>query len=168
MFFQRAPKPRSSASSSSDVLRDLVQSELRDVDEDTARIVIAVAGLLARVAYADRVYGEAEQTYTRDALSRMHGLTSDGVAAICGVLKDHGRAIAAQNPQAFTRELRDRVDVELRREVLEVLVDLAAVDGEMSLAETDLLRATTSALGLTGEDYLHAQQRHREKLSVLR
>ncbi|MEY4580368.1 MAG: hypothetical protein RL701_5071, partial [Pseudomonadota bacterium] len=32
----------------------------------------------------------------------------------------------------------------------------------------DLLRRTTSALGLTTDDYLAAQARHREKLSVLR
>jgi len=166
MFFSRAPKPLRAPSA--DVLRDLVRSEMRDADEDSARIVISVAGLLARVAYADRVYGEAEQAYTRDALSRLHGLTSDGVAAICDLLKQHGRTIAAQNPQAFTRELRERVDVELRREVLDVLVDLAAVDGEVSLAETDLLRGITAALGLTGDDYLHAQTRHREKLSLLR
>ena len=168
LFFKRAPKPI--VRSSVDVLRDLVHAELRlDVaqDEDTARIVVAVAGLLASVAYADRVYGEAEQTYARDALSRLEGLTDAGVDAICEVLREHGRQIAAQNPQAFTRELRERTEVELRREVLTVLVDLAAADGELSLAETDLLRRTTSALGLTPDDYLHAQAQHRDKLTLL-
>jgi uncharacterized tellurite resistance protein B-like protein len=166
MFFTRAPKPV--ASSGSDVLRDLIRRELRDLDADTASIIVAVAGLLASVAYADRVYGEAERAYAREALSRLHGLTSDGVAAICDVLEQHGRAIAAQNPQAFTRELRERVDVELRREVLDMLVDLAAADDDLSLAETDLLRRTASALGLSTDDYLAAQERHRHKLSVLR
>jgi uncharacterized tellurite resistance protein B-like protein len=173
MFFKRAPKPV--VRSSVDVLRELVQAELRldrdaDEDEGAASIVVAVAGLLAAVAYADRVYGEAEQAYTRDALSRLDGLTDSGVTAICQVLRDArtGRQIAAQNPQAFTRELRERTDVELRREVLTVLVDLAAVDGELSLAETDLLRRTASALGLTTDDYLHAQAQHRDKLTLLK
>lgn len=169
MFFKRAPKP-AAPRAGADVLRDRVRSELHvdAEDEDTASIVIAVAGLLASVAYADRVYGEAERAYARDALSRLDGLTSSGVDAICELLNEHGRQIAAQNPQAFTRELRERTDIELRREVLTVLVDLAAVDGELSLAETDLLRRTSSALGLTPDDYLHAQAQHRDKLSLLK
>jgi uncharacterized tellurite resistance protein B-like protein len=60
------------------------------------------------------------------------------------------------------------LDIELRREMLDVLVDLGAADGELSLAETDLLRRTTSALGLTPEDYLASQTRHRDKLKLLR
>jgi uncharacterized tellurite resistance protein B-like protein len=168
MFFKRAPKPRTAAPAGADVLRDLVASELPELDADSAGIVVAVAGLLASVAHADRVYGEAERAYTRTALGRLDGLTPEGVGAVCAVLDAHGRSIAAQNPQAFTRELRERVDVELRREVLELLVELAAVDGELSLAETDLLRRTTAALGLHTDDYLAAQHKHREKLSVLR
>lgn len=173
MFFKRTPKPVAPHAHAADVLSDLVRRELRgrrrdDDDDDAARIVIAVAGLLASVAYADRVYGEAERAYAKDALSRLDGLTPEGVTAICDLLAEHGHTIAAQNPQAFTRELRERVDVELRREVLDVLVDLAAADGELALAETDLLRRTATALGLTNDDYLAAQQHHRDKLSVLK
>jgi tellurite resistance protein len=50
---------------------------------------------------------------------------------------------------------------------LDVLVDLAAADGELSLAETDLLRRTTAALGLSPDEYLASQARHRDKLKVL-
>jgi uncharacterized tellurite resistance protein B-like protein len=165
MFFKRSPKPR--VSTTTDILRDLVRSELPDVDEDTACIVVSVAGLLAGVAYADREYGEAERAYVRSSLSRMDGIGPEGVDAICRVLEEHGQTIAFQNPQAFTRELRERVDVPLRLEVLEILLELAAVDGELRLVETDLLRRTASALGLTAEDYLALQERHRERLSVL-
>jgi uncharacterized tellurite resistance protein B-like protein len=166
MFFKRSPKPR--ASSGTDLLRELVQRELPELDEDTARIIVSVAGLLAGVAYADRVYGDAEQAYVRTALSGMDGVTSAGVDAICRVLKEHGQTIAVQNPQAFTRELRERVDIPLRLEVLEVLLELAAVDGELRLAETDLLRRTAAALGLSSADYQALQERHRDRLSVLR
>jgi uncharacterized tellurite resistance protein B-like protein len=167
MFFKRTPKPAAPASSA-DVLRDLVFAQTQDADEDTQRIVLSVAGLLASVAYADHDFGAAEEAYTREALTRLDGLTAAGVAAICQTLKVHGNRIAAQNPQLYTRELRERTDVELRREVLDVLVDLAAADGELSLAETDVLRRTTSALGLTPDDYLASQQRHRDKLALLK
>ena len=54
--------------------------------------------------------------------------------------------------------------VELRREILDCLVDLGATDGELTLAETNLLRRTTNALGLEANDYVVSQQRHRDKL----
>jgi uncharacterized tellurite resistance protein B-like protein len=166
VFFKRTPRPV--RLSGADRLRELVVALTPDADEDTQRVVLAVAGLFASVAYADHVYGPAEEAYARDALSRLEGLTDEGVTAICATLKSHGSQIATQNPQLFTRELRERTDVDLRREFLDVLVDLAAVDGKLSLAETDLLRRTTSALGLAPDDYVASQQRHRDKLALLK
>jgi uncharacterized tellurite resistance protein B-like protein len=46
--------------------------------------------------------------------------------------------------------------------------DLAAADGEVSLSETDLLRRTATAMGLTPDDYLASKRRHRDRLSVLK
>jgi uncharacterized tellurite resistance protein B-like protein len=169
MFFRRATKPVPSAvDAGRDALHDLVHEHSSELDEDAQRLIVSVAGLLACVAYADREYKAAEQDYTRQALLRMQGLTEVGVEAICSVLARRGTQIAAINPQAYTRELRERTDVELRREVLDVLLDLAAADGELSLAETDLLRRTTSALGLTPDDYVASQARHRDKIKLLR
>jgi uncharacterized tellurite resistance protein B-like protein len=70
--------------------------------------------------------------------------------------------------QAHTRLLRDGAELEQRREILDVLVDLGATDGELSMDETNLLRRVTTALGLSQDDYVAAQSRHRERLSVLR
>jgi uncharacterized tellurite resistance protein B-like protein len=167
MFFKRAMKPVA-AGTGADVLRDVVQAEMKGADPESARIVVAVAGLLASVAHADRRYTPQEKSYMHDALRRLQGLTTEGADAICALIEKQGLIIGANNPQAFTRELRERTDVELRREVLEVLVDLAAADGELSLSETDLLRRTCSALGLSPQDYLDAQERHRDKLSTLK
>jgi uncharacterized tellurite resistance protein B-like protein len=166
MFFRRAPTP--SRGSASDDLSELVREHASDTDVDAQRMIVAVAGLLACVAHADRRHGDAERAYVRAALSRMQGLTPAGVEAVCQVLARRGAQIGAVNPQAYTRELRERAELELRREVLDVLVDLAAADDELSLAETDLLRRTTSALGLTPEDYLASQARHRDKLKLLK
>jgi len=158
---QEAPKRVNSA----ELLRAAVHAHLPDADAEAVAFVTALAGLLASIAYADRDYSPAEQAHVREALSSVHGLTEAGVEAICLVLKDHVRELASVNPQAFSRELRENGDVELRREVLDCLVDLGATDGELSLAETNLLRRTTSALGLEHNDYLVSQQRHRDKLN---
>jgi uncharacterized tellurite resistance protein B-like protein len=139
-----------------------------DADEETRALVVAIAGLLACVAYADRKYSEAEQAHVREALGRVHGLSPAGVSAICETLEQDLLEVASSNPQQHTRRLRELGDVELRREVLDALVDLAAADDELTMTETELLRRTTSALGLSQDDYNAAQARHRERLSVLK
>jgi uncharacterized tellurite resistance protein B-like protein len=98
----------------------------------------------------------------------VQGLDSRAVDAICATLLARIVEIAASNTQTYTRDLRELGELELRREVLDALVDLAAADGEISLAETDLLRRTATAMGLTPDDYLASQSRHRDRLSVLK
>ncbi|HEY2732520.1 MAG TPA: TerB family tellurite resistance protein [Polyangiales bacterium] len=164
MFFRRSERKPTPV----ERLRQLIRTHLPDADEDTHEIVFALAGLLACVAYADREFDAAEQLRACEALNNIPGLTAGGVAAICAALREHVGEIASVNPQAYTRALRERTQIEVRREVLDVLVDLGAADGTLSLAETDLLRRTTSALGLSPDEYLVSQARHRDKLGLLR
>jgi len=147
-------------------LREVVRAHLAQDEEDALGLVVAVAGLLAAVAYVDRDYDEADQANVRTALSAMRGLNPRGVDAICAVLREHVRDIASINPQAFTRALREDGTIELRREVLDVLLDLAAADDVLSLDETNLLRRTATALGLSPDDYVVSQSRHRDKLRL--
>ncbi|MFW5740215.1 MAG: TerB family tellurite resistance protein, partial [Myxococcota bacterium] len=66
----------------------------------------------------------------------------------------------------FTRDLKELTEPHVRREILDVLVDLAAADGEIALPEVNLLRQLTTALGLTQADYNASQARHRDKLAT--
>ena len=146
----------------------LIRAHAPELDDDTARQLTALTGLIACVAYADRAYRESEQAQVRQDLSRVHGLSAGGIDAICATLRDHVLELGTCNLQAHTRLLRDSCELEQRREVLDVLVDLGATDGELSIDETNLLRRVTTALGLSQDDYVAAQSRHRARLSVLR
>lgn len=141
---------------------------MQGADAEDVEIATAIAGLMAGVAYADREYHSAERARVREDLSRMPHLPAAGVEGICALLDAQIVELGTASQQGFTRSLRELVDVELRREVLDVLVDLAAADGEISLSESDHLRRTTSALGLTSDDYLAAQKRHADRVSVLK
>lgn len=168
-FFRRnqdiAPRKREPVSQQ---LAALVQQHMRDADAEDVEIATAIAGLLAGVAYADRQYRDEERARIRADLMRMQSLPPEGVSAICELLERDIVELGTTNPQRYTRSLRELVDVSLRREVLEVLVDLAAADGEISLSESDLLRRTASALGLTSDDYLAAQAKHSDRISILK
>src|SRR5690606_24151384 len=123
---------------------------------------------LASVAYADRVVTADEEAFLKSELSRIQGVGDKGVEAIYRTLTEHILQISTLERQRHTRALAEHADRDLRLQVLQVLVDLAAADGGISLTEVTQLRSITTALGLTQEDYNEVQSRHREKLSVLK
>lgn len=145
-----------------------VGAHLPQADAETVRVVTCIAGLLGSVAYADRDYSAAEEGRVRDELGRIHGMTQAGIDAIADALRRNIVEVSAVHVPRYCRDLKELADRELRVELLEVLVDVAAADGVISSSEVNLLRQVTSALGLEQTEYNEAQARHRDKLSVLR
>lgn len=127
-----------------------------------------MAGLLGAVAYADRDYSQAEEARVRQELSRVHGMTASGVDAICAALREHIVEISTVQIPLYARSLVELGDVELRREVLSALIELAAADESIGLAETNLLRQITKSLGLSQDDYVELQAKHRQHLTSLK
>lgn len=148
-------------------LAEIVEQYLADADEPTRRIVTAVAGLLAKVAYADGDYSEQEEVTIRAELGRVHGLSAAGVDAVCGLLADQISQIALLGDHDWTRDLRDLASRELRLEILEVLVEMGVADEVLKQEEQTQLRRIAKALNLTQDDYNAIQSKHRDKLSTL-
>ena len=166
-LFGRAKDETQQAGGGAELAR-AVRAELPDADETTARIITAVTGLLGCIAYSDKDYSEVEEARVMRELSRIHGLSAKGAHAICAVLRAHIVEIAAAETASYGRELVELADRDLRLELLDVLVDLAAADDDISVRETNMLRRATQALALSQDDYNASQSRHRQKLSVLK
>lgn len=149
-------------------LAEIVQRYLADADEATQRIVTAVAGLLAKVAYADGHYSEQEAAAIRVELRRVHGLSEAGVDAVCDLLGDQISQVALLGDHDWTRDLRELASRELRLEVLEVLIEMGVADEVLTQAEQVQLRRLTKALNLTQDDYNALQAKHRDKLLARR
>lgn len=145
-----------------------VRQVLAEADQETVRVVTAIAGLLGAVAYADRDYSDQEEELVRAELGRVRGMTPEGVEAICALLRGHIVEVATVQTPRYCRALVELADRELRVEVLQLLVDLAAADGVISQSETNLVRGLAVALGLTQDDYNRAQAVHRERLAVMK
>lgn len=145
-----------------------VRAHLPQADEETARVVTCIAGLLGTVAYADRDYSAPEEERVRAELARVHGMPPAGIDAIAEALRRHIVEVSTVQVQRYCRSLRELADRELRVELLGVLVDVAAADSVITHAEVNVLRQVTTALGLDQADYNAAQERHRDKLGVLR
>jgi uncharacterized tellurite resistance protein B-like protein len=145
-----------------------VRAELAGADDTLVRVVASVTGLLGQVAYIDRHYVPAEEERIRQELARVEGLSPAGVEAICKTLRDNIHLIAEVEARDYATTLRDLADRPLRLEVLDVLLDVAAADQVVSLTETNLIRRLADVLGLTQAEYNASQERHREKLSLLK
>ena len=156
-------KPSASAE-----LKRLLSASMPEATAESAAIVGAVAGLLAFVAYADRSYAAEEQRAVEAALARVQGLPEHAVAGISALLATRIAELAAEPLPSYTRVLYDLTEKSARLELFEVLMDLAAADEVLSMDETHGLRRVAKLLGLADADYLAAQARHRDRLSVLR
>ncbi len=150
------------------VLYGSVRQALPGDDDVHVRIVGSIAALLLCVAYADSDYDESEESLLTEQLSRIHGLDTAGVRAIGEVLREHTALIIGAEGTSYARELLDLTDVPFRLELLDVLVDMAAADDDITVSETNMLRSITRGLGLSQDAYLAAQVRHRDKLAVLK
>lgn len=165
-IFSKKQKGPANPKDAAAALRRAVDTEIGDADDDTIRIVSAVAGLLAAVAYADKTFAPEEVEHVRASIGRIHGMTPRATNTVCGLLSRHMAELSALHTHGFTRDLKELTEPHVRQEILDVLVDLAAADGEISLPEVNLMRQLTTALGLTQEDYNASQARHRDKLAL--
>lgn len=156
-------RPRASAT-----LMELVRGNMPEASPQDAAIVGALAGLLAFVAYADRSYSEDEKQAVKAALARFHGLSAPGIEAVCALLETQVAELAHESLQTYTRVLYELSDRDARLEVLDVLMDVATADDVLSMDETNGLRRIANLLGLSEADYLAAQAKHKDRLSVLR
>ncbi|HEX2882368.1 MAG TPA: TerB family tellurite resistance protein [Polyangiaceae bacterium] len=149
-------------------LTNVVRDLLPAADAETVQIVSATAGLLACVAFADRDYSAAEEKRIHELLTTVDGLDVAGADAVLRSLRAHARSFSAVQSPHFCRTLRQLGDRELRAHVLELLVEVAAADHEITHNEVTVLRQLTTALGLEQADYNTAQEKHRSKLAALR
>jgi uncharacterized tellurite resistance protein B-like protein len=156
------------AVSGADALHASIARELPGADPETVTVVTSMAGLLGAVAYADRNYSVEEEARVRQELARVQGMTAAGIDAICKVLREHIVEISTVQIPRYARALVELADPELRREVLSALIDLAAADSSISVVETNLLRQITKSLGLSQQDYVELQARHRDLLDSLK
>ncbi len=149
-------------------LEGAIRAELAAADEETLLVVTAIVGLLGAVAYADGNFAPEEQARVREELSRIHGMTAQGIHAVCSALVRNIVEIATVEVPHYARVLRELGDQELRLDVLDMLVALAAADEVITNAETNVMRQITTSLGLTQRDYNAAQSKYKDRLAVLR
>ncbi len=150
------------------LLEQAITAALPSAPPAQVAIITAVVGLMGAVAYSDRSIAEQEVLHLRAELTRIVGFSADHVAAVTQVLTQHALRLSATFVPRLTRTLRENLDVESRREVLDALVAMAAADGVITHEEVINVRNLCTALGLSQSDYNLSQAKYRDRLASLR
>ncbi len=138
-----------------------------EADAETVDIVTSLAGLLGCICYADRDVTERESHMVRNLLQTVQGLGSEQADAILTAIERNIISISTTQATRYARTLKSLTERELRKHVLDMMLDVATVDSHLSNEEVTVLRQLTQALGLEQADYNELQQRHRSVLATL-
>ncbi len=118
---------------------------------------LALTALLVRLARSDGHYADVEAARIRAILQRRFDLSTEEANA----LSNSAEQLEAEAPDTvrFTRAIKDAVTLEDRTQVIEVLWELALVDGDRNEEEDGMLRLVAPLLGINDRDSALARQR---------
>ena len=137
----------------------LLGSEEDILDDDDEKI--ALAALCVRVAKSDNVYASSEISSIDTELSQHFSIS----IADARVLRVQAEKLEHEAPDTvrFTRAIKEKVELEKRREILETLWKITLADGKREAEEDSLIRLVSSLLGLTDIESARARQKVTKK-----
>ena len=138
-----------------DFLKRLVAPEPAPLNDGDARL--ALTALLVRIARSDNDYSPAEVAQIDRVIAQRYGLSAAEAAA----LRAEAETLEAEAPDTvrFTRAIKDAVDYDHRRAVVQAMWSIVLADGERADSENALMRLTASLLGVTDQDSALARQK---------
>ena len=138
-----------------DLIRRLTEPAPQPLSDDDARQ--AMAALLVRVAKTDDVYAQSEIDRIDRILTTRYSLTPFEAAR----LRREGEVLETEAPDTvrFTRAIKESVEYDDRRGVVEALWQVALADGAREPEEDALLRMVSSLLGVSDLDSALARQK---------
>ena len=124
-----------------DVLLGSEEDKLNDEDEK-----IALAALCVRVAKSDNVYDSSEISSIDTELSQHFSMSM----ADAGVLRVQAEKLEQEAPDTvrFTRAIKEKIELEKRREILETLWKITLADGKREAEEDSLITVSYTHLTL--------------------
>ena len=122
----------------------LLGSEEDILDDDDEKI--ALAALCVRVAKSDNVYDSSEISSIDAELSQHFSLS----IADAGVLRVQAEKLEQEAPDTvrFTRAIKEKIELEKRRKILETLWKIILSDGKSDIYENNLMRRLAGLLYL--------------------
>ena len=122
------------------------------------RYIAIVVILLSKVAWADGQFSEAEEEELRELLAHIDKLSPSAVDAVCTKLRVQAPDVNEDELALCYRELKALCDGRERMEVMRLLTQLAASDGEPTETERAALHSIADELGVPSSDLASVEQ----------
>ena len=130
--------------------------------EDDESLQLAAAVLMVEAALMDENFCDAERVKIAELLSRRFGLSEAQASKL--VERAEMRARQSVEIYGFTRQVKDRFSEAERSELMEMLWEIAYVDGELHDHEAQLMRRLAGLLYVSDRDSGAARKRAQDRL----
>jgi uncharacterized tellurite resistance protein B-like protein len=135
-----------------DALLKELRRALPDHESVVLRYIAIVVILVSKVAWADGRFTGEEEEALRALLAHIDKLSPSGVDAVCSAVRGRASEISEDELALCYRELKALCDGRERMEVMRLLTELAASDGEATEVEQAALQSIAEELGVPVEN----------------
>jgi DnaJ like chaperone protein len=135
-----------------DALLKELRRALPDHESVVLRYIAIVVILLSKVAWADGGFSAGEDEALRALLAHIDKISPSGVEAVCSAVRGKPPEVNEQELALCYRELKALCDGRERMEVMRLLTQLAAADGEPTETERAILQSIADELGIPADN----------------
>ena len=145
-----------------------IAGRLSGLEPERARLVAALAMVLARAARADMEASERERALIATILQQHAGLSADQADLVTELVTHRKQLFGASEAYLATREFKRLATAVELECILRCLFAVCAADDSIALVEEEEVRQVASELGFTHEQFVAARSAFREQRAVLR
>jgi uncharacterized tellurite resistance protein B-like protein len=160
--------PSGQAGTSTSPAVQAIADRLDGLDPERARLVAALAMVLARAARADMEASERERALIATILQQHAGLSADQADLVTELVTHRNQLFGSSEAYLATREFRRLATAVELECILRCLFAVCAADDSIALVEEEEVRQVASELGFTHEQFVAARSAFREQREVLR
>ncbi len=144
-----------------------IQARLTSLTPARAEFVAAFAGLLVRVAYADRSVSEGERAVLGPLLAANAGLPAAEAEAVVEIVTHQATTLEGISYASLTRAFNGIASAEEKERLIDCLFAVATAEGSISLVEDEEVRAVARALLLSHQQLIAVRSRYKDQLEVI-
>jgi uncharacterized tellurite resistance protein B-like protein len=160
--------PVDDASEQSSAAVAAIAQRLDGVPPERARLVAALAMVLARAARADLEASSDEMSLIAATLQQYAGLSGEQADLVTEMVSHRNQLFGVSEDYLATREFRRLATPNELDCILKCLFAVCAADDSISLVEEEEVRQVASELGLGHQEFVAARAEFREHREVLK
>jgi uncharacterized tellurite resistance protein B-like protein len=150
-----------------DVLRNII-SKVEELPVERARFIACFAFLLGRVAYADLQASAEEVKRIEGLLRQKFHLDAAQAVLICTIAKNQNEMFGSTENYLVAREFKEMSTLAERRDLIDLLFQVAAADESISSAEEAEITQMASELEIHRDEMIEIRGRYRRHREVLK